>query len=50
MACHADKVVLNHVVSFGASGGCESSFAMLNQWLRIVVCYAVTVVVNNVVL
>ena len=49
MACYPEPVVMNHGVIYEASG-CESSCAMLNQWLVIMVCYAESVVVNYSVL
>ena len=46
MVNYAEPVVLNHVVLCGASGF-ESLSVMLSRWLRIIMCYAEPVVVNN---
>ena len=43
---YADPVVVNHGVLCCTSGH-ESWRVMLNQWLRIMLCYAKIVVVNN---
>ena len=49
MVCDAEPVDVNHGVLCWASG-CESSCAMLRQWLRIMVSYDEPVVVNRDVL
>jgi hypothetical protein len=46
MLSYAVPVVVNHGVLYRANG-CESWFALLNQWLLIMVCIGEQVVVNH---
>jgi hypothetical protein len=43
MVYYAEQVVMHYGV-LGRTSGCESWFAMLSQWLLIMVCYAGPVV------
>jgi hypothetical protein len=45
MLWYSELVVVNHGVLYGASGF-ESSCAILNQWLVIMVCNAAQVIVK----
>ena len=46
MACYTESVVVNHGVLYRVSG-CESWFALLSQWLLLMVCIAEQVIVNH---
>ena len=44
MACYTEPVVVNHGMSYGASG-CESWCVILCQWLLVMMCIAEQVAV-----